>query len=94
MTEDIFDPNMVAVALKYDEQNSPAPKIVATGKGHVAERIISLAKAHGVEIHNNNELAQMLSSLELDSLIPLEAYTAVAEILVYIYRTNRDQKNK
>jgi flagellar biosynthesis protein len=77
-----------AVALKYEKGREPAPRIVATGKGHVAEQIIQLAFASGVKVREDAALVEILSQLEVDSLIPLEAYAAVAEILNYVYRAN------
>ncbi|PIR32098.1 MAG: flagellar biosynthesis protein FlhB [Alphaproteobacteria bacterium CG11_big_fil_rev_8_21_14_0_20_44_7] len=81
----------VAIALEYERDTDPAPKIVATGKNELAEKIIAIAKEHGVEVRQDRELAEILSVLEVDSLIPFEAYASVAEILSYIYRKNREK---
>lgn len=79
----------VAVAVKYDkEKKSEAPKITASGRGAIAEQILQLAFASGVKVREDADLAELLSHLELDSPIPLEAYAAVAEILAYVYRAN------
>ena len=86
------DESGVAVALEYDGDLDAAPKVIAKGQGRIAEQIIALAKAHNIEIHEDAELAQMLSVLEIDSMIPVEAYTAVAEVLSYIYRANNELK--
>ncbi|MCF0130095.1 MAG: EscU/YscU/HrcU family type III secretion system export apparatus switch protein [Pseudobutyrivibrio sp.] len=75
--------NKTAVALTY-EANDNAPKIVATGKGHVAERIIDKAKEHNVPLHRDDELADTLSKLDIGDSIPEELYEVVAEILVYV----------
>lgn len=83
-----FDKDRLAVALSYERHEDPAPRVVATGKGSIAEQIIAIAEEHQVEIHQDTELVQILSLLEIDSIIPLEAYAAVAEILSYIYRKN------
>ena len=85
------DENKIAVALEYEHGVSDVPKIVATGKDDLAYRIIALAKEHGVEVRKDQELAEILSVLEVDSLIPLETYSSVAEILSYIYRKNRQK---
>jgi flagellar biosynthesis protein len=77
-----------AVAVTYDRASDDAPRITATGKGYVAEQILALAFAHGVRVREDAELVEILSMLEVDSLIPLEAFTAVAEILSYVYQTN------
>lgn len=77
-----------AVALGYDKEEDPAPKIVASGKGAVAEQILALAFANGVKVREDADLIEVLSKIEVDSFIPLEAFAAVAEILSYVYRVN------
>lgn len=74
-----------AVALGYDVKEDQAPKVLAKGEGEMAKQIIKIAKEHGVEIREDSNLVEILSALELDEFIPLEAYAAVAEILRYIY---------
>jgi flagellar biosynthesis protein len=83
-----FDVNKLAVALAYDRDKDPAPKIAAKGRGYLAEQILKLAHENGVEIREDADLARLLSKLDVDALIPLEAYAAVAEILSYIYKAN------
>jgi flagellar biosynthesis protein len=78
----------VAVALRYDGASDAAPRLAASGKGPIAERIIALAKEQSIPLHEDPELAALLVDLELDSFIPIEAFAAVAEILSYIYRQN------
>lgn len=78
----------IAVAVKYEKEKKEAPKIVASGKGAVAEQILQLAFASGIKVREDADLAELLSHLEIDSPIPLEAYAAVAEILAYVYRAN------
>jgi len=85
------DKDKIAIALEYEHGVSPAPKIVATGKGELAERILQLAREHGIEVRKDQELAEILSVLDIDSLIPLETYASVAEILSFIYRKNREK---
>ncbi len=87
-----FDPGRVAVALQYDRGVDPAPRITAKGKGAIAEAIVALARKHGVEIREDKDLAQLLSTFAIDMPIPTEAYMAVAEILSYIYRKNQQIK--
>jgi flagellar biosynthesis protein len=77
-----------AVALGYDRANDSAPRVLATGRGAVAEQIMQLAFAHGVKVRKDKALVDILEALEVDSLIPLEAFAAVAEILAYVYRAN------
>lgn len=74
-----------AVALGYDIKEDPAPKVLAKGEGEMAKQIIKIAKEHGIEIKEDANLVEILSALELDEFIPLEAYAAVAEILRFIY---------
>jgi len=76
-----------AVALRYDPKREEAPRVVATGKGHMAEQIVRIALDHGITVREDADLVEILSKLDIDALIPLEAFTAVAEILSYIYRT-------
>lgn len=77
-----------AVALSYDP-DEPAPKIVATGKGHVAERIIQRASEAKIPLQKDEALANTLSRLELGSYIPPELYDVVAEILVFVDRMDQ-----
>jgi flagellar biosynthesis protein len=78
-----------AVALRYDAAHDPAPRIAASGRGPVAEQILRIALDHGVEIRQDSDLVEILAALDVDSVIPLEAFAAVAEILAYIYRVER-----
>ncbi len=79
----------VAAALK-SEDGAKTPRVVAAGRGTVAEQILALAFANGVKVREDPDLAEMLSAVELDSEIPIEAFTAVAEVLSYVYRANGD----
>ncbi|HBI71973.1 MAG TPA: flagellar biosynthesis protein FlhB [Lachnospiraceae bacterium] len=72
-----------AVAISYDRQDS-APKIIATGKGYLADRIIERAKERNIPLHKDETLAGTLAKLELGSYIPPELYDVVAEILVFV----------
>ena len=71
-----------AVALEYDPEDS-APKVLAIGKGALAERIIEQAKQSDVPIHKDDKLADTLSKLKIGDMIPPELYEVVAEILVF-----------
>lgn len=77
------DPNKTAVALAY-EPGDVAPKILATGKGHMAEKIMEAAKENNVPFYKDNKLADTLSKLEIGEAIPPELYEVVAEILVFV----------
>ena len=72
-----------AVALSYDPAED-APKVIASGRGALAERIIEKAKEAEVPIHRDDKLADTLSRLEIGEMIPPELYEGVAEILVFV----------
>jgi flagellar biosynthesis protein len=76
----------VAVALRYSGGQEDAPRVVAKGEGSLAEQIIEMARARGIEIRQDADLVSLLAAVPLDAPIPIEAYVAVAEILSYIYR--------
>ena len=75
-----------AVALGYDAEKDEAPRVLATGQGSVAERILALAKEHGILIREDPMLAAALATVDLDTTIPAELYAVVAEVLAYVYR--------
>jgi flagellar biosynthesis protein len=77
-----------AVALKYDPEQSAAPKVVASGKGEVANRIIETAREHDVPIYQDPDLMELLLALDTGVDIPENLYVAVAEILSFVYRMN------
>ena len=82
-----FDPDVNrAVALKYARGEADAPRVTAKGEGLLADKIIEVARAHGVEVRSDRDLVRLLDTVDIDSPIPLEAFQAVAEILSYIYR--------
>ena len=72
-----------AIALSYNPEED-APKVIASGKGQLAEKIIEKAKEHDVPIHRDDKLADTLSRLEIGDMIPPELYEVVAEILVFV----------
>lgn len=80
-----------AVALEY-EPGDQAPKVLATGKGHVAERIISTAQEANVPVHKDEKLAKSLSILDVGEYIPPELYNIVAEVLIYVDGMEKIQK--
>jgi len=77
-----------AVALRYDPPREEAPRVVAKGRGEVAEQILEIALANGIAIREDADLVALLEAVELDMEIPLEAFIAVAEVLAYVYRAN------
>ena len=78
----------MAVAVASGPDRAQPPKIVASGRGAVAEQILALAFANGVKVREDADLMEILASLDVESEIPLEALAAVAEILTYVYRAN------
>lgn len=72
-----------AVALQY-EPSDEAPKVIATGQGHIAERMIEVSKENDVPIHKDAKLAKSLSMLDVGEYIPPELYSIVAEVLVFV----------
>src|SRR6476620_11748286 len=76
-----------AAALRYDRDESPAPRVVARGDGLIAERILAIAREHNIPIHQDPALVNVLSQLDLDQQIPPELYLAIAEVLAFLYRT-------
>ena len=78
-----------AVALRYERAKDDAPRVVAKGSGHLAERILALAREHRVPVHADRNLVEALGALDIDLEIPPELYRAVAEVLVFVYRLNR-----
>jgi flagellar biosynthesis protein len=78
----------VAVALKHDLETDAIPRITATGRGKIAEKILELAFKNNIKVREDPDLAEVLSALEVDLEIPVEVFAAVAEILSYVYRAN------
>jgi flagellar biosynthesis protein len=83
-----------AVALEYDREHDDAPRVIASGKGAVAEQILNIAYAQGIKVRQDAELVEILSLIEIDSLIPLEAFAAVAEILTHVYEANASYQQR
>jgi len=83
----ITNPTHLAVALRFDPSEMAAPRVVAKGADHIAERIRDIAREHGVPLVENKPLAQSLYKLaEPGDTIPVDLYRAVAEVLAYVYR--------
>ncbi|MBR6228460.1 MAG: EscU/YscU/HrcU family type III secretion system export apparatus switch protein [Eubacterium sp.] len=82
--------NKKAVALEY-EPGEQAPKVIATGQGKLAERIIDVAREADVPIHKDAKLAESLSILDIGEYIPPELYSIVAEVLVFVDSMDRIQ---
>lgn len=82
-----------AVALHYAEGDR-APRVLASGVGEIAKRILELAEEHNIPITRDDSLVEILSRLDLGYQIPQETYRAVAEILAFLYRTDEAWRKK
>jgi flagellar biosynthesis protein len=82
-------PQPLAIALRHPDGTPSAPRIVASARGFAAERIIELAFANGVKVREDADLAEMLAAVDIGDEIPFAAFSAVAEILAYIYRASQ-----
>lgn len=80
-----------AAALRYAQGQDDAPRVVAKGRGKMAERIVAAACEHDIPLVADHHLAQILEALDVDAQIPSELYQAVAEVLAFVYRLNRRQ---
>ena len=82
------------VALRYDRGGHAdppsAPRVVARGAGWVADRILALAREHGIPVRQDRDLVAMLAACEIGDEISTEMYTAVAEVLAWLYRCNQE----
>ncbi|MCG7342853.1 EscU/YscU/HrcU family type III secretion system export apparatus switch protein [Sporosarcina sp. ACRSL] len=83
-----------AIALSYDPTAGDAPKVVAKGKGKIAENILDKAKEHDVPIQEDSTLVELLGQLDVDETIPEPLYQAVAEVFAYIYHVDREHGSK
>ncbi len=78
-----------AAALRYAQSKESAPRVVAKGRGKIAEKIVALAEQHQVPLVEDRNLVEILEALDIDTEIPSELYQAVAEVLVFVYRLNQ-----
>lgn len=83
---------LTAVALTYLE-GQIAPKVVAKGRGLIAQEIIKRAKEAGIYVHESSELVALLIQINLDDRIPPQLYVAVAELLAWLYRLEQGKTN-
>jgi flagellar biosynthesis protein len=83
-----------AVAILYDEKESAAPKVIASGQGTVAAKIIATAKDAGIHIQEDANLVELLSKVPLGDEIPVELYQTVAEVLAFVYKINEKFQQK
>ncbi len=89
----ITNPTHLAVAIRYDPKESAAPRVVAKGARLIAQKIVTLAKEHGVPVVENKPLAQALFKMvEVGQIIPVALYQAIAEVLAYLYRIGKAKR--
>lgn len=87
-------PPRAAAALGYDPETDGAPRLLAKGRGEIAERIVALAREHDIPIREDRDLVAVLAQLDLNREIPPELYRAVAELLAFVYRANNRWKER
>lgn len=83
-------PRRKAVALRYRPDEDVAPRLVAKGAGLLADRIIEVAREHGVHVHEDPHLVSVLSALDIDAPVPESVYAVVAEVLAFVYALNQN----
>ncbi|HEY3332857.1 MAG TPA: EscU/YscU/HrcU family type III secretion system export apparatus switch protein [Capsulimonadaceae bacterium] len=81
-----------AIALRYDKSIDSAPTILATGRGYTADKIVETARNHGIPLRSDPGLAAALSQLDIGASIPPDMYRAVAEVLVWVYGLESQDK--
>jgi len=85
--------HQAAVAIAYRD-GQMAPKVVAKGRGLIAQEIIKRAKESGIYVHESTELVALLMQVDLDDRIPPQLYVAVAELLAWLYHLEKgDEKS-
>jgi flagellar biosynthesis protein FlhB len=83
----VTNPTYIAIAIRYEPEEMPTPKIIAKGKRLLAQRIKQIAQAEGIPIVEDKPLARaMYDKVEPGDDLPLEFFTAIAEVLAYVYR--------
>ncbi|AEG60676.1 EscU/YscU/HrcU family type III secretion system export apparatus switch protein [Desulforamulus ruminis] len=81
-----------AVALQYDQEIDTAPRVVAAGKGYLAEKMLQIAQEKAVPVYKDPVLVEMLAHLDLGAEIPPELYNIVAEVLVFVYSLDKQSR--
>lgn len=81
------DRRPLAIAVEHGANGHGPPRVIAKGRGALAEQILQIAFDRGIKVRSDADLAEILAAVEVDSIVPLEALAAVAEILSYVYRT-------
>ena len=94
MTKDDKQDQSKAVALKYRRRSDSAPKVIAKGRGIIADKIIEIAEAHHIHVHEDPDMIEILSQLDLNEEIPADLYAVVAELLSFVYGLNREKTSR
>ncbi len=84
-----MDKRRKVAALKYKPKEDSAPKVVAKGSGQIADKILEVARQHGIPLKEDRQLVEVLSAIDLNREIPPELYKAVAEILAFVYKMTK-----
>ena len=82
--------DLKAVALGYDPAKDEAPRVLASGNGVVAERILAIARENNIPMQEDPALVEALATLDLGAAIPPELYLVIAEVLAFVYRVTRN----
>lgn len=90
MKKDKINKSRKAIALSYKEGYN-VPKVIAKGKGEIAQRIVEVGKKRNVEIYKDKELAEELIKLDLHDEIPPQLYEAVAKIIFFVYQLDNEK---
>ena len=77
--------------MKYRPKIDDVPKVIAKGQGKVAEKIIEIAREHQLHIHDDPDLIEVLSQLDINEEIPPDLYIVIAELLAFVYALNRSE---
>lgn len=83
-----------AIALNYNKEKDLAPKVVAKGKGIIAENILKKAEELNIPVQKDPSLAELLGKLDINQAIPDELYGAVAEVFAFIYKLDRNMNRE
>ncbi|TFB23226.1 hypothetical protein E3U55_05255 [Filobacillus milosensis] len=81
-----------AIALRYDEEQDQAPKVVAKGQGLIAEEILERAENSNVPVYEDDALVQLMNEININEKIPEDLYQVVAEVFAFIYQTDKKYK--
>jgi len=81
-----------AIGLRYEEESGAAPRVIAKGRGELAERLLSIAEEHGVPIRKDPDLLQFLTATQVGDEVPEEVYGAVAALIAFLWQLNGSQK--